>query len=176
MGRKPKVNAMNATTRKSQVLKRADPIDATFAATKDAVERMVGPAAEKAYAYAREQLNAAAKAGEQAVSFGRGNFDTAVDVGGAMIAGTQEISRLWLALFQGAVDDGINAARRLASCRNTRDFITVQGEIARASYEKFTNDGRKLSDLSAKLVGDVSAPIAVRVESLADTFAKSTAA
>lgn len=167
---------MNATTRKSRTPKPAESVGATLVAAKDAVETVFGVSAEKAYAYAREQLSATVKAGETAAVFGRANLDAAMESGAALVVGAQSIGQLWMALMQGAVDDGIDAARRLATCRTTKDLIDAQGEIARASYRKLANEGRKLSDLSAKLAGDVSAPIAVRVGAAADALAKPFAA
>lgn len=172
------MDPVNATTRKSRTPK---PVESKFAGAtlvvaKDAVETLFGVSAEKTYAYAREQLTATAKAGQTAALFGKANLDAALDAGNALVAGAQGIGQLWIALMQGAVDDGIGAARRLAACRTTKDLIDAHGEIARVSYRKFASEGRKLSDLSAKLAGDVSAPIAARVGAAADALAKPFAA
>ncbi len=153
---------MNATARKNPAPKPAETTEATIVAS-----------AEQAAVYARGRMDAAA-------AFGKKNLDAALEAGGALVAGVQEISQMWLGLMQGALDDGLGASRRLAACRTTKDMIDAQGEIARASYEKFANESRKLSDLSAKVAGNVSAPLAAQVNvavgAAVDAFAKPVAA
>jgi len=141
---------MNTTTRKLQMVNPAQPVEAA--------------------------LTAAAKAGSTAASFVQANVDAALEAGRVLVAGSHDIGRIWLAAFQGALDDGIGAAQRLSACRNTKDLLDAHGEIARASYARFADESRRLSDLSTRLAGDVSAPIAVRVRAAVDVLGKPTAA
>ena len=159
---------MNAPARKPQTPKAIQTMAATSTVAKDAVETVFGVSAEKAYSYAREQMTAAAKAGETAAAFGKGNLDATLAAGAALVAGAQEIGQMWLALMHGAIGDGLDASRRLAACRTTKDMIAAQGEIAMASYEKFASESRKLSDVSTKIAGNVSAPIAAQVNVAVD--------
>ena len=157
---------MAVTTRKIQALaapKAVSPIGATFVGAKDSVESLFG-------------VSAAVKVGETAAALGKGNLNAVLEAGNALVAGAQEISQMWLALVQGAVGDGIGATRRLAACRTTKDVIDAHGEIARASYEKFASESRKLSEISHKIAGNVSAPIAAQIGATVETLAKPVAA
>lgn len=154
---------MNAPSRKTPALKSPAMIESTFSAAKDAMESVFGAAV-------------VTKNFENAFAFGRANLDAAVDAGNALLAGAQEINQVWLALTQESVNDGVAALRRLTACRSTPELIAAQGELARASYEKFASKGRKLSDLTAKLAEDVSAPVVARADAALNVLAKPIAA
>ena len=160
---------MAVTTRKIQAIAAPKAVNSigsigpAFMGAKDAVESLFG-------------MSAAVKVGETAAALGKGNLNAVLEAGNALVAGAQEIGQMWLALVQGAVGDGIGATRRLAACRTTKDVIDAQGEIARASYEKFASESRKLSEISHKIAGNVSAPIAAQIGATAETLAKPVAA
>ena len=154
---------MNAPTRKTTPAKGQDMISTAYSTAKDAMEGLFDP-------------TTATKQMETAAAFGRANWDAASQSGAAMLAGMQQIGQAWLALAQESVNDGIAAARQVTACRSTPELIAAQGEIARASYAKYASKSRALSDLAAKLVEDVSAPVVARADAALGVLAKSTAA
>ncbi|MEK7246097.1 MAG: phasin family protein [Pseudomonadota bacterium] len=154
---------MNAPTRKTPAPKSSEMIESTFSAAKGAMENVFG-------------ADAVTKNFETTFAFGRDNFDAAVKAGNALVAGAQEINQVWLALAQESVNDGVAAMQRLTTCRSTPELMAAQGELAQASYAKYTSQGRKLSELTTKLAEGVSAPVVARAEAALSVLAKPIAA
>ena len=154
---------MNAPARKTPAPKSSEMIESTFSATKDAMASVFG-------------ADAVTKNFEKAFSFGQANFAAAVEAGNALLMGAQEINQVLLGLAQESVNDGVAAMQRLTACRSTPELIAAQGEVAQASYAKYTSQGRKLSDLTTKLAEGVSAPVVARAEAAMSVLAKPIAA
>lgn len=154
---------MNAPSRKTPAPKSPEVIESTFSAAKDAMEGVFG-------------ADAVTKNFEKTFAFGRDNVDAAVKAGNALVAGAQEINQVWLALAQESVNDGVAALLRFTACRSTPELIAAQGELVQASYAKYTSQGQKLSDLTAKLAEGVSAPVVARAEAALNVLAKPIAA
>jgi phasin family protein len=154
---------MNAPARKPSAPKNPEMIESTFSAAKDAMENVFG-------------ADAVTKNFEKAFSFGQANFAAAVEAGNSLFAGAQEINQVWFALAQESVNDGVAALRRLTACRSTPELIAAQSELRQASYAKFASKGRALTDLTAKLAEDVSAPVVARANAALNVLAKPIAA
>ena len=168
----------------------AKPVEAAVAAGADAVESAVKAGAqvaakgyEKAVAMGREQVETAVKAGAGAfkgygdlAGFGKDNVQAVMTSGAILAKGVQDLNDVWLGLARASVEDAVGAAKALFGCKTLPEMVEVQSGLAQAQYEKFVEDSRRLSAMSAKLAENASAPIVARVTVAVEKFNKPLAA
>lgn len=181
---------MNATTKKPAIAKPAAPVEATVAATKEAVESVVNAGAEvatkgyeKAIAMSKEHVEAAVKAGSQAfkgyedmVAFGKDNVDAVMKCGTILAKGAQDMNKVLFGLAQASLEESVAATKKILACKSAKDVFELQSDLARANYSKIVNESRKLSDMSTKLAEEAVAPIAARVTMAVEKISKPIAA
>ncbi len=138
---------------------------------------------EKAFAMGREQVETAVKAGAGAfkgyddlAGFGKDNVEAVMTSGAILAKGVQDLNDVWLGLARASVEDAVGAAKALFGCKTLPEVVEVQTGLAQAQYEKFVADSRRLSNMSAKLAENASAPIAARVTVAVEKFNKPLAA
>jgi phasin family protein len=168
----------------------AKPVEAAVAAGAEAVETVVKAGAqvaakgyEKAVAMGREQVETAVKAGagafkgyDELAGFGKDNVEAVMTSGAILAKGVQDLNDVWLGLARASVEDAVGAAKALFGCKTLPEVVEVQTGLAQAQYEKFVAESRRLSDMSAKLTENASAPIAARVTVAVEKFNKPLAA
>ena len=169
---------------------RAGTAEAAEAAGAEAVETVVKAGAqaaakgyEKAVAMGREQVETAVKAGagafkgyDELAGFGKDNVEAVMTSGAILAKGMQDLNNVWLGLARASVEDAVGAAKALFGCKTVAEVVEVQTGLAQAQYEKFVEDSRRLSAMSAKLSENASAPIAARVTVAVEKFNKPLAA
>ena len=175
---------------KAGTAKPAKPVEAAVAAGAEAVETVVKAGAqvaakgyEKAVAMGREQAETAVKAGvdafkgyDELAGFGKDNVEAVMTSGAILAKGVQDLNDMWLGLARASVEDAVGAAKALFGCKTLPEVVEVQTGLAQAQYEKFVEDSRRLSNMSAKLAENASAPITARVTVAVETFTKPLAA
>ncbi|MCH6589193.1 MAG: phasin family protein [Proteobacteria bacterium] len=170
--------------------KPAKPVEAAVATGAEAVETVVKAGAqvaakgyEKAVAMGREQVETAVKAGAGAfkgygdlAGFGKDNVQAVMTSGAILAKGVQDLNDVWLGLARASVEDAVGAAKALFGCKTLPEVVELQTGLAQAQYEKFVAESRRLSDMSAKLAENASAPITARVTVAVEKFTKPLAA
>ncbi len=142
----------------------AKPVEAAMAAGAEAVETFVkaGAGAFKGY--------------DDLAGFGKDNVEAVMTSGAILAKGVQDLNDMWLGFAQASVEGAVGAAQAMFGCKTLPEVVEVQTGLAQAQYEKFVTDSRRLSDMSAKLAENASAPIAARVTVAVETFTKPLAA
>lgn len=113
---------------------------------------------------------------QDAVDFSKGNVDAAMQAGEIFAKGVQDLSTLWMETAKASFEDGNAAAKAIMECRSLPDVVEVQTGLAKETYEKTLDNGRKLSDASLKVMEEASEPLAQRVSVAVEKFAKPIAA
>lgn len=138
---------------------------------------------EKAVAVTKEQVEAAVKAGadafkgyEEIAAFGKGNMDAVMRSSSIFTKGVQDVNKMLFGLAQNSVEESVSAAKAILACKNLRDVVEAQGEYVRSNYAKYLSEGRKVSDLSVKVLEDSLAPLGERVNVAVEKFSKPIAA
>lgn len=180
-----------STIKKTTTHKAAhQPVEAALAAGKETIETVVKAGAEaaskgveRAVAMSREHVTAAVKAGTEAfksyediVSFGKDNVDAVVKSNAILVKGFQDIHNILFGIAQAQLEEQVAATKKFLGCKTFKDVMEAQADLAKASYAKALNDGRKITDLSVKLAEEASQPITKRVNVTVEKFTKQLAA
>ncbi len=165
-------------------------VEAAVAAGKETVETVVKAGAEaatksveKAVAMSQEQVTAAVKAGaeafksyEEAISFGKDNMDAMFKANAILVKGVQDINKELFGLAQESLEENAAVTKKLLGCKSVQDMVAVQNDLTAASYTKAFDQGRKISDMSAKVVEEASKPITKRFNATVEKYTKPLAA
>ncbi len=177
-------------TTKKQTQTAVKQVEAAVAAGKESVETAVkvgtdafATGYENAVAATREQVDAAVKAGtdafqgyEDVVSFGKDNVEAVMESSTILAKGVQDFNKIWFDLAQASVEQNVAATKALFGCKTVKELTDVQSGLASRSYDALVTDSRKLSDMSVKLVEEVTKPVNARVNAAMDKLSKPLAA
>lgn len=138
---------------------------------------------EQAQAAMKQQMDeaskhaaAAQKTIEEALAFGKGNFEAFVQASTILTEGMQDVARATMAFGQVAFAESIENAKALATVKSVREALDLQASFAKASTEKLVAESTKLSETSAKVAEKAMAPVMERVNLAVKTFGKPIAA
>lgn len=163
MNNAKKVNAPVLSTKQidDAVAVGKEHIEKTVAATKVQVEK-ASTAALKSY----EDVAVASKE----------TVDGFVSSVNLVSKGFEEISRAYFEMAQKATETQVEAAKAMFAARNVNELLEVQNEFVRNSYDKFSAETAKISEMSLKLANEVSAPIQAQATSMIERTTKQFAA
>lgn len=158
------------------------PTEVATAVAKDGIDKTVGTlkegmataaaGLEQPAAKLKEGFAKAMKTAEDVVAFNQGNVDAVMKSGQIWAAGMQDLSRMWAASAQVAMDETMNTFKAFAAVKSLKDMVELQSGLARASMERGMSESGRIADASAKLMEQTMAPITARVNLAVETFAK----
>ncbi len=133
------------------------------------------PTAQKAAAAAQpaaEELFAGTEAHKDVMSFAKGNVEALVKSSQTFVKGATDLNNLWIGLARTSVEEGVSTAKAMMDCQSFEEVLSVQSGAAKTGYGRLLTEGRKISDQSLKMANDTVEPVAERVRSALQTFAR----
>jgi len=112
---------------------------------------------------------------DQWLSAGRENVEAVVKAGKAFAKGVQEINQAVFGLAQESVQDGVETTKAMLACRTLDDVVNLQAKAATVGLDRWLTEGRKISEMSLKVVEESVAPVAERVNHAMDRMGRPAA-
>jgi phasin family protein len=113
----------------------------------------------KAQAAFEKSSNMLGEAGQ----FAKGNVEAIIESGKILAEGAQEIGSSLVAESRTAFEAMTGDIKELAAAKSPADFLKLQSDLARKSFDNAVAYGSKNSEAMLKLMNDVFAPISGRV-------------
>jgi phasin family protein len=129
--------------------------DAAVKATAETYEQVV----ETAKAQVEKANEAVAKGYDEFAAIQKDGMDAFMKAGEIWAKGAEDIGKAYFALVQDAAETGSEATKAMFAAKSLKEVFDLQGEIARKNFDKSLSDGKKLSELSMKVVNDAFQPI-----------------
>ncbi|HEX6144799.1 MAG TPA: phasin family protein [Geminicoccaceae bacterium] len=111
-----------------------------------------------------------------AASFYRDNLDAMVASSQAMIRGMQAVNSETLAFYQARMKETLDAGRRLIACQNPEAAWETQVDFMRSSIEAYSDEFKKMTDMSGKLMNESLSPLASRTGAIGKATSDAVAA
>lgn len=150
-------------------------IDSVVKAGSDAAGQNV----DKAVAFTRDQVEAAVKAGadafkgyEDILQFGKDNVDALVKSSTVFVRGFQELSRSFVSLTQGSIEEHVTASKALLGAKTLKEVIDLSSGLAKSNLDKLVTESTKYGQLTTKLAEEALAPISGRVDAAVQKLTK----
>jgi phasin family protein len=171
----PPKSQKNSATPAAEAVKQ---IEEAAAVQQETIETVVKAGAdvaskgvEKAVALSKDHVEAAVKAGDQAfkgyediLQFNKDNFEALVKSSTIVARGVQDLSKSWMSLAQGSIEETVAAGKALAAVRSLKEAIDLSSSLAKSNFEKLVAESARLGQISTRTAEEAFAPIGNRVE------------
>ena len=126
------------------------------------------------FADAGERSQEAARRTQQATEefadIARGNVEALVEASRVAAEGARSIGQDVIAKSRASVEQTADAIRSLAEAKSPTELVQLQGEYARASFDRLVAESSKLTESLVKLAGEAIQPISNRATASAKRF------
>jgi phasin family protein len=133
-------------------------------------------AVEKTMETAHKTAGDMMKASEEAVEFGRGNFEAVSKAAQVYVTGLQDLSRQTVTMFQAYSEQAIEAAKTISALKSLKEAADFQASFAKTAFERAMADATKLQEASLKLAETAIEPISARMTLAMEKISKPLAA
>ncbi|MGH6729378.1 MAG: phasin family protein, partial [Sphingomicrobium sp.] len=93
-----------------------------------------------------------------------------VEAGRVAVEGARTLGQDMVATGRDGVEQASDAIRSLAEAKSPTEYMQLQGEFARASFDRMVADGSKLTESMVKLAGEAFQPLQNRASANAERF------
>ena len=108
-------------------------------------------------------------AGELA-DLARANVEAVVEAGRVASEGARSIGQDVVAKQRDSFEQAADAIRSLAEAKSPTEYLQLQGDFARASFDRMVSESSKLTESMVKLAGEAFQPLSNRASANAERF------
>jgi phasin family protein len=110
------------------------------------------------------------KVAEQLADLARANVEAVVEAGRVAAEGARSIGQDVVAKQRDSVEQAADAIRSFAEAKSPTEYLQLQGEFARASFDRAVAETSKLTESLVKLAGEAFQPLSNRATANAERF------
>jgi len=110
------------------------------------------------------------KVAEELADLTRANVEALVEAGRVAAEGARSIGQDVVASSRNGVEQAADAIRSLAEAKSPTEYLQLQGEFARASFDRAVAETSKLTESLVKLAGEAFQPLSNRATANAERF------
>ncbi len=110
------------------------------------------------------------KVAEELADLARANVEAVVEAGRVAAEGARSIGQDVVAKQRDSVEQAADAIRSLAEAKSPTEYLQLQGEFARASFDRAVAETSKLTETLVKLAGEAFQPLSNRATANAERF------
>ena len=110
------------------------------------------------------------KVAEELADLARANVEAIVEAGRVASEGARSIGQDIVAKNRGNVEQAADAIRSLAEAKSPTEYLQLQNELARASFDRAVAETSKLTESLVKLAGEAFQPLSNRATANAERF------
>ena len=118
----------------------------------------------------QELVKKSQKVAEELADLARANVEAIVEAGRVASEGARSIGQDVLAKQRDSVEQAADAIRSLAEAKSPTEYMQLQGELARASFDRAVAETSKLTESLVKLAGEAFQPLSNRATANAERF------
>ena len=120
----------------------------------------------------QEAFKRSQKAAEELAELTRANIEAFVDAGRIAVEGTRALGQDVVASGREGVEQAADAVRSFAEAKSPTEFLQLQTEFARTSFDRLVAESSKLTESMVKLAGEAIQPISNRASVSAERLNK----
>ena len=110
------------------------------------------------------------KVAEELADLARANVEAVVEAGRVASEGAKAIGQDAVSSSREGFEQVADAVRSLAEAKSPTEYLQLQGEFARASFDRAVAESSKLTESLVKLAGEAFQPISNRASANAERF------
>ena len=110
------------------------------------------------------------KVAEQLADLTRANVEAVVEASRVAANGARTIGQDVVATSRDGVEQTADAIRSFAEAKSPTEYLQLQGEFARASFDRMVAESSRLTETMVKLAGEAFQPLSNRASANAERF------
>jgi phasin family protein len=110
------------------------------------------------------------KVAEELADLARANVEAVVEAGRVATEGARTIGQDVVAKQRDGFEQAADAIRSLAEAKSPTEYLQLQGDFARASFDRAVAETSKLTESLVKLAGEAFQPLSNRASANAERF------
>jgi phasin family protein len=110
------------------------------------------------------------KVAQELDDLARANVEAVVEAGRVASEGARSIGQNVVAKQRDSFEQAADAIRSLAEAKSPTDYLQLQGDFARASFDRAVSESSKLTESLVKLAGEAFQPLSNRASANAERF------
>ncbi len=110
------------------------------------------------------------KVAEELANLARANVEAVVEAGRVATEGARTIGQNVVAKQRDGFEQAADAVRTLAEAKSPTEYLQLQGDFARASFDRAVAETSKLTESLVKLAGEAFQPLSNRASANAERF------
>jgi len=110
------------------------------------------------------------KVAEELADLARANVEAVVEAGRVASEGARSIGQDVVAKQRDGFEQAADAIRSLAEAKSPTEYLQLQGDFARASFDRAIAESSKLTESLVKLAGEAFQPLSNRAAANAERF------
>lgn len=107
---------------------------------------------------------------EELADLTRANIEAVVEAGRVAAEGARSIGQDVVARGREGVEQAADAIRTLAEAKSPTEYLQIQGDIARTSFDRMVAESSRLTEAMVKLAGEAFQPLSNRATANAGRF------
>src|SRR3954469_7386785 len=118
----------------------------------------------------QELVKKSQKVAEELADLARANVEAVVEAGRVATEGARSIGQDVVAKQRDGFEAAADAIRSLAEAKSPTEYLQLQGDFARASFDRAVAESSKLTESLVKLAGEAFQPLSNRAAANAERF------
>jgi phasin family protein len=118
----------------------------------------------------QELVKKSQKVAEELADLARANVEAIVEAGRVASEGARSIGQDVVAKQRDSFEQAADAIRSFAEAKSPTEYLQLQGEFARASFDRAIAESSKLTESLVKLAGEAFQPLSNRATANAERF------
>lgn len=120
----------------------------------------------------QEAVKRSQKVAEELADLTRANVEALVESGRIAVEGARSLGQDYVAKSRESVEKAADAVRTLAEAKSPTEFIQLQTDYARTSFDRLVNESSKLTESFVKLAGEAFQPLSTRATANAERLSE----
>src|SRR3954470_666799 len=118
----------------------------------------------------QELVKKSQKVAEELADLARANVEAVVEAGRVATEGARSIGQNVVAKQRDSFEQAADAIRSLAEAKSPTEYLQLQSDFARASFDRVVAESSKLTESLVKLAGEAFQPLSNRASANAERF------
>jgi phasin family protein len=118
----------------------------------------------------QELVQRSQKVAEELADLARANVEAVVEAGRVATEGARSIGQDVVAKQRDSFEQAADAIRSLAEAKSPTEYLQLQSDLARASFDRAVTETSKLTESLVKLAGEAFQPLSNRASANAERF------
>ena len=118
---------------------------------------------EQALNMTKEQVEKASEAFfkgyDEMSSMNKEGVDAFVKAGEVLTKGAESLGKAYFDFAQASAEAGVEATKAMMSAKTVKDFVEIQSDFARTSFDNFLSESTRLSEMSVKVANEAFDPL-----------------